>query len=71
MCSVVFRKQNIEMKIRVQSYNYLEDYLDPVRANKYGNDVIHQAIEHRWAQIIIMLLPQQRNYHIKIYLTLN
>jgi len=29
---VVLRKQNIEMKLRVQTYNYLEDYLDAVRA---------------------------------------
>lgn len=29
---VVLRKPNIEMKRRVQSYNYLEDYLDTVRA---------------------------------------
>ena len=29
---VVLRKQNIEMKTGVQSYNYLEDYLDAVRA---------------------------------------
>lgn len=29
---VVLRKQNIDMKTEVQSYNYLEDYLDAVRA---------------------------------------
>ena len=29
---VVLCKQNIEMKTGVQSYNYLEDYLDAVRA---------------------------------------
>jgi predicted transcriptional regulator of viral defense system len=29
---VVLCKQNIDMKTRVQSYNYLEDYLDAVRA---------------------------------------
>lgn len=29
---VVLRKPNIEMKTGVQSYNYLEDYLDAVRA---------------------------------------
>lgn len=28
---VVLRKQNIEMKTEVQTYNYLEDYLDAIR----------------------------------------